>query len=746
MGREDYVGNRLYIASLRLWATEDVGVGEDGKSTNMFRTTEVDNSVAIVDKKSESLLKMLKSIPRLESVHDCDFSVSPKGVVFNTPDEHGGFIRRKTGLVAMPSGECVGITTPTYNMCEPLSFLHDSVATAAVFECNFKSPYETTLTSVAHKTRIDLVRDHTGTYHTAIINVETKKQTSVTNKKKLAMVTALLARASDVMLRQMWGDAVYNLLSMANFTEPVDENDAEKEVKRTSDYKLLRPLQASGVIRNIVAISDSETCFFDETKGGLWQRGSMNDAACLVRSAAADGVLGEIVTKVDAAYLTSCDGPLKVLKSIMSKIKDPRFVKKLDDLPEHHIAFDNGLYDASTNRFRPFVKEDYVTWTIGYDYEPAEDVDPDLHASMKQFYDELFPEEQEREYFLRVMAKALFSCQRAKMFVVISDCRAGDNGKSTMMRAVEAAFGAYHALSERDFLYESFANPNAPAANFLAYEGKRIAFFDEPCKNGPMKRLDIRRIKDLTSGDAYIRGRTLNDPTMQEWEWQSLLVIACNEANFPHVDGSDVPFLKRMKVISMRAKFLAADAYEAHLAVPEDEREEHVFPQRVDNFSKWLKGPPRMAHVHVLAAAYRRHLAANNTFVEPACVVEQLNQILEESDPRVEKALEFVDANINFKPVRGPEHKGRTYFAYIVAKELYSRSWDWYVDKNHEDNKAFRDSLDKQFKTRDRKGDWKTVVAVAMRTRRRVERQIRPTVGDDRGGKIWCYVPAEWVV
>ena len=75
----------------------------------------------------------------------------------------------------------------------------------------------------------------------------------------------------------------------------------------------------------------------------------------------------------------------------------------------------------------------------------------------------------------------------------------------------------------------SNANPNAAAANFLSYIGKRLAFFDEPSSNEGTKRIDIRRLKDLSSGDSRIRGRMLHSNDVVEASWQALIVIACND-------------------------------------------------------------------------------------------------------------------------------------------------------------------------------------------------------------------------
>jgi hypothetical protein len=42
-------------------------------------------------------------------------------------------------------------------------------------------------------------------------------------------------------------------------------------------------------------------------------------------------------------------------------------------------------------------------------------------------------------------------------------------------------------------------------------------------------------------------------------------------------------------------------------------------------------------------------------------------------------ALEFVDAVIDFAPVRTEEGRGKTYYAYVQEKELVRRFQEWYA-------------------------------------------------------------------
>jgi len=94
----------------------------------------------------------------------------------------------------------------------------------------------------------------------------------------------------------------------------------------------------------------------------------------------------------------------------------------------------------------------------------------------------------------------------------------------------------------------------------------------------------------------------------------------------------------------------------------------------------------------------------------------------EAEDARVIKARDFVEANINFRPVRTAEFAGRRYYAWVTEKELMSRFWLWYISAVA-DNDEFRRGVDKAM---DSKRAWKTVLRVVMEAKGRTATFIQP--------------------
>jgi hypothetical protein len=75
-----------------------------------------------------------------------------------------------------------------------------------------------------------------------------------------------------------------------------------------------------------------------------------------------------------------------------------------------------------------------------------------------------------------------------KFFIVATDVRAGDNDKSTLLRALQDAFGALAVPSMANFLYACTVSANAHGANDLHYRSRRLAIFDETNNDRPLRR------------------------------------------------------------------------------------------------------------------------------------------------------------------------------------------------------------------------------------------------------------------
>jgi hypothetical protein len=193
-----------------------------------------------------------------------------------------------------------------------------------------------------------------------------------------------------------------------------------------------------------------------------------------------------------------------------------------------------------------------------------------------------------------------------------------------------------------------------------------------------------------------------------------------------------------MKALKMRSLFLDDKGLRDRHIDSYDESD-LVFPAEGDDFDDRLKDA-RPAHLLVLIDAYRRYVADGRDFGnEPDVVNEMIGRIVEEGDPRIAKALDFIDARIDFQPVRKPEFAGKTYYAWIVEKELGNAFEMWIKEETHAD---FRRGLDKRLA---KKTAWKKIMQTAMKMRGRESKSIKPQGADGfQGPAAISFNNVEW--
>jgi hypothetical protein len=140
---------------------------------------------------------------------------------------------------------------------------------------------------------------------------------------------------------------------------------------------------------------------------------------------------------------------------------------------------------------------------------------------------------------------------------------------------------------------------------------------------------------------------------------------------------------------------------------------------------EWLKEGCCLAHLHVLASAYRCVESDGGLGPEPPAVQEVVKAVMEAADPRIPDVLEWVREVVELTPQvsRG--------WSYVTEKDLVSRFW--------RDN-GFRITHDKT----GTKPEYKMVLRRAMEMLgRHCDRRLRPI--DPETGKQIDKVGYKWV-
>ena len=187
------------------------------------------------------------------------------------------------------------------------------------------------------------------------------------------------------------------------------------------------------------------------------------------------------------------------------------------DAKEDLFGCENGVLDFAEECFRPYRFDDFITYSCGYDYTPAllglnvidnegnsrqveaDDLTEEFNASFKlimETYQQIFPDEELRNYFFKIIATGLSGRAIEKFFVFNG---AGRNGKGLTNEFLEKVFGSYFVSVSPTIFSENQKNKSSASANpeIAKLDKKRYIVSKEPQKDAPLHNSVI---KDLTGG------------------------------------------------------------------------------------------------------------------------------------------------------------------------------------------------------------------------------------------------------
>jgi phage/plasmid-associated DNA primase len=187
------------------------------------------------------------------------------------------------------------------------------------------------------------------------------------------------------------------------------------------------------------------------------------------------------------------------------------------DAKEDLFGCENGVLDFAEECFRPYRFDDFITFSCGYDFIPAligfkvydkegncrevsaEDLTEEFNASfglIMEIYNQIFPDEELRNYFFNIIATGLSGRAIEKFFVFNG---AGRNGKGLTNEFLEKVFGSYFVSVSPTIFSENQKNKSSAGANpeIAKLDKKRYIVSKEPQKDAPLHN---NIIKDLTGG------------------------------------------------------------------------------------------------------------------------------------------------------------------------------------------------------------------------------------------------------
>lgn len=228
----------------------------------------------------------------------------------------------------------------------------------------------------------------------------------------------------------------------------------------------------------------------------------------------------------------------------------PNFVDLLDTNP-NLIGFDNGVYDLESGYFREGTRDDYLTRSVGYNYETKEEnmvYDKELRSLLKS----ILPDKKVRKYMLTFLSSCMSGNIHEELihfWTGLSNKLTGANGKSTLVSLILYTFGDYATIGHSSIITTRRENSQSSNSALMSLKGKRFVAFQEIDNENS---INMPVIKGMTGNDL-ITGRQIykrQETFIPEWH----LVICAN--TLPPVSSDDGGTKRRVRNIPFESKFV----------------------------------------------------------------------------------------------------------------------------------------------------------------------------------------------
>jgi D5 N terminal like len=287
------------------------------------------------------------------------------------------------------------------------------------------------------------------------------------------------------------------------------------------------------------------------------------------------------LTARQVAAISRVRGRADILYCIASKRLVPNFHDRLNSNPDL-FPCKNGVFDMRTRTFRPIEQHDYVKTTTDWDYCP--DAAARHRADVEDFLAKVFPVPEERAAVLVYVASMLSGRRDIKRFLVLTDRRDGNNGKSSFAQLLVKFFSHFTLQNGAKLVSKASldADRNSHDGGLEVLRGMRLVIGDELDKD---QKFDASFLKKLTSAaDTRIEGRACGSREHFSFLLQAGLILIFNQGQCPRFHADDEAFNARMLVAPMRARFV-------NDGDDEGDQEPHTYKKVLglkDRFRDWL--------------------------------------------------------------------------------------------------------------------------------------------------------------
>lgn len=340
---------------------------------------------------------------------------------------------------------------------------------------------------------------------------------------------------------------------------------------------------------------------------------------------------------------------------------DPKFMEKLDE-NRYLMSFSNGVYDLKNDYFRNGRPEDYISMSTNCPYIRYDENDEKI-IEVLNFFENIQPEEDMREYLLLKLSSFVEGIQRDQKFEIWTGT--GANGKGRILKLLLDSFGDYATTISITLLTKPRSDANGASPALAQTKGKRCCVFQEPENDD---KIYVGHMKNLTGGDKQMARPLYCDPI--EFYPQFKTILACNK--LPEMPSADGGTWRRVRVVPFEMKFV-------------DNPTEQFHRKKINNLDD-LMMEWKSAFMTILINKYKKYIKYG--IDEPNKVLVQTNEYQHNSDiysEFIHEKLKQTDDNNEI----------------ILLKDMWDTFKEWQKNTNREKRKKInKTEVENELKSR----------------------------------------------
>jgi phage/plasmid-associated DNA primase len=285
------------------------------------------------------------------------------------------------------------------------------------------------------------------------------------------------------------------------------------------------------------------------------------------------------------------------------------------------LGFENGVYDLKKGEFRKYKYDDYMTYSVGYNY--VEKVDQEKINFMNDILKKIIPDEAENDMYLQILSSSLDGRCLEKIILFNGG---GRNGKGMIDEFLGYVLGSDYCYGNAPNCILTKPFETGPSPELYKINKKRLIIFKEPQEDTP---IDNAVIKELTGGGS-ITGRQCHS-NETDIILSNTTIIECNKKP----KFKEEP--KRAEIertIDLRFKSTFTEV------------EEEV--NNIDNFkgnpyykTKEFREDYKSVFLYILLESYKKYKKNNYIIKIPDSIKKNNEEYLEQSM----KVMEFFNMN-----------------------------------------------------------------------------------------------------